>query len=492
MLSLDNAFTDEDVRDFVDRIRRFLRLPGRRRAARRSPPSRRSTACRCRCATRDGKLVTGATRGDGAEGEDVTANVTDASNDDPDSAQGQGCPDGARGARRGLHDQARISSRSTSGRRRPASQLYVNPRNTAAGSLRQLDAGDHGRAAAALLRLCLGRDERPCRRRRSPACSSALRRVRLHDQSADARLPRRSRSCSRTTSDIEAQRAHARLRHRRRRLQGRPARLAGAARLRRRARRAGRSRTNSRPSRRRPCSRTSTSRSAAPARSRRSRELEAGRRSAASSCRTRPCTTRTRSRPAQGRCARRDIRVGDTVIVQRAGDVIPQVLGVVLDKRPRDAKPYAFPDDVPVPADTPTWCARQPRPARRARAPLHRRVRLPVPDDRASEAFRLAPRLRHRRARREADRVLSSSRAGSRSRPTSSRCRRRNREIRLRRASRATAKPRCAICSPRSRRGARSRSTASSMRSASAMSARRRRWRWRAAMAAGRRFTTPA
>ncbi len=44
----------------------------------------------------------------------------------------------------------------------------------------------------------------------------------------------------------------------------------------------------------------------------------------------------------------RDIRVGDTVIIQRAGDVIPQVVDVVLDKRPDDAVPYSFPQQCPV------------------------------------------------------------------------------------------------------------------------------------------------
>jgi DNA ligase (NAD+) len=43
-----------------------------------------------------------------------------------------------------------------------------------------------------------------------------------------------------------------------------------------------------------------------------------------------------------------DIREGDTVIVQRAGDVIPQVVNVMLDKRPATAKPYMFPDKCPV------------------------------------------------------------------------------------------------------------------------------------------------
>jgi len=48
----------------------------------------------------------------------------------------------------------------------------------------------------------------------------------------------------------------------------------------------------------------------------------------------------------------RDIRIGDTVIIQRAGDVIPQVVDVMLDKRPKDAKPYHFPKKCPCPLHT--------------------------------------------------------------------------------------------------------------------------------------------
>jgi DNA ligase (NAD+) len=46
--------------------------------------------------------------------------------------------------------------------------------------------------------------------------------------------------------------------------------------------------------------------------------------------------------------ARKDIRIGDTVVLQRAGDVIPQVVSVVLEKRPADSQPYVFPQRCPV------------------------------------------------------------------------------------------------------------------------------------------------
>ena len=73
MLSLDNAFADEEAVEFDARVRRFLRLPPTSRSP--TPPSPRSTACRCSIRYENGVLVQAATRGDGRVGEDVTANV---------------------------------------------------------------------------------------------------------------------------------------------------------------------------------------------------------------------------------------------------------------------------------------------------------------------------------------------------------------------------------------------------------------------------------
>jgi DNA ligase (NAD+) len=46
--------------------------------------------------------------------------------------------------------------------------------------------------------------------------------------------------------------------------------------------------------------------------------------------------------------ARKDIRIGDSVVVQRAGDVIPQVVSVIEENRPADSKPFSYPDRCPV------------------------------------------------------------------------------------------------------------------------------------------------
>ena len=101
MLSLDNAFAEDDVVDFVGRIRRFLRLKEDEEIVFSAEPKIDGLSMSLRY--QDGQLVTGATRGDGTEGEDVTANVNTLK-DIPHNLQGQGRAENLRGARRSLHD----------------------------------------------------------------------------------------------------------------------------------------------------------------------------------------------------------------------------------------------------------------------------------------------------------------------------------------------------------------------------------------------------
>src|SRR3984885_1418546 len=89
MLSLDNAFADGDVADFVGRIRRFLRLGDDEAIAFCAEPKIDGLSMSLRY--ENGALVNGATRGDGSVGEDVTANVRTLE-DIPDRLKGRGGP----------------------------------------------------------------------------------------------------------------------------------------------------------------------------------------------------------------------------------------------------------------------------------------------------------------------------------------------------------------------------------------------------------------
>lgn len=149
MLSLSNAFTEEEIRDFDERIKRFLgrslgTFPGRFLGGSESiayviEPKLDGVAVNL--LYEHGVLITGATRGDGATGEDVTLNIRTVAAI-PLSLRGNGAmPIPERLEVRGEVVIATAALRVLNERRLEAGeQLFANPRNAAAGSLRQLDS----------------------------------------------------------------------------------------------------------------------------------------------------------------------------------------------------------------------------------------------------------------------------------------------------------------------------------------------------------------
>jgi DNA ligase (NAD+) len=134
MLSLDNAFAEEDVTDFVGRIERFLKLPDDKIDFSAEP---KIDGLSMSLRYESGELVTAATRGDGAEGEDVTANIKTLE-DVPQKLKGRNVPDICEV--RGEVYMTKKAFLALNERQKAAGDtIFANPRNSAAGSLRQKD-----------------------------------------------------------------------------------------------------------------------------------------------------------------------------------------------------------------------------------------------------------------------------------------------------------------------------------------------------------------
>ena len=332
MLSLDNAFGDGEVREFVARVRRFLGLDGAHSVALVAEPKIDGLSASLRY--QDGGFTLGATRGDGTVGEDVTENLRTL-DDIPAVLAGRNPPAvlEVRGEVYMLHDDfARLNEAQIAAGKPP----YANPRNSAAGSLRQLDPGVTATRKLRFFAYGLGEASEI----RAPSHWELLEDLKGWGFAVNP-WAKRYETVERVLAlhgEIEA--ARARLGYDVDGLVYKVDRLDWQERL----GTAGRS-PRWAVAHKFPAERAQTTIE--------SIAVQVGRTGSLTPvAHLRPVTVggvmvSRATLHNEDELARKDIREGDTVVVQRAGDVIPQVLSVVVPLRGRDTRPFAFPDTCP-------------------------------------------------------------------------------------------------------------------------------------------------
>jgi DNA ligase (NAD+) len=337
MLSLANGFSPEDVAAFIERVRRFLKLDAAEPIELIAEPKIDGLSLSLRYER--GLLVRGATRGDGVEGEDVTANVR-CVDDIPSKMHGDAVPEVCeirgevymtRSAFLKLNEEQSAAGRT----------VFANPRNSAAGSLRQLDPQVTASRPLRFLAYAWGEmSEMPASSQSqmlhwlnergfptnplSRLCHSLEELLEFHRQTELAR--------ARLDYDIDGVVYKVNRLDWQRRLGfvGRDPRWALAHKF--------------------PAQKAATVVNAI--------ELQVGRTGALTPvAKLAPVTVggvvvSNATLHNEDYIRELDVRIGDTVTVQRAGDVIPQVLGIVPERRPPDSRPFEFPKVCPCPLGT--------------------------------------------------------------------------------------------------------------------------------------------
>lgn len=333
MLSLGNVFDDDGVRDFLERVRRFLGLDAEAELAFTTEPKIDGLSITLRY--EGGRLVQGATRGDGYEGENVTANVRTIE-DIPKEVDARGFPDPfeVRGEIYMSHSdfQALNAAQEKAGNR-----PFANPRNAAAGSLRQLDPAVTALRPLRFFAYSWG----------EVAALPADTQWGVYQAMADWGFP--LNPLAKLTSSVdemldtyrEIEEGRAGLDYdidgivykldrldlqERLGFVSRSPRFAIAHKF--------------------PAEKATTIL--------RDIEIQVGRTGSLTPvAKLEPVTVggvvvQNATLHNEDEIERKDVRIGDTVVLQRAGDVIPQILGPVREKRPRGAKRFKFPDVCPA------------------------------------------------------------------------------------------------------------------------------------------------
>lgn len=333
MLSLSNVFDDDGVREFLGRVRRFLGLKSLEGIDFTTEPKIDGVSLTLRY--EGGRLVQGATRGDGYEGENVTANVRTVS-DIPHWVKSKSFPDPFE-VRGEIYMSRAAFQRLNEAQVKRGGRPFANPRNAAAGSLRQLDPSVTARRPLHFFAYGWG-EVASLPANTQWGVYQAMKRwgfplnplMRLAHSAGEMLALHRDLEGRRAELDYDIDGVVYKLNdldlQERLGYVSRSPRFAVAYKF--------------------PAQKAITLLHDI--------VIQVGRTGALTPvAKLEPVTVggvvvQNATLHNEDEIARKDVRIGDTVILQRAGDVIPQILGVIKEKRSRSAKPFKFPHVCPV------------------------------------------------------------------------------------------------------------------------------------------------